>query len=285
MNVSMINFIFGMTAGVGIAYLAHRAHALNRSGGMAAAVLGTIVFGLGGPGWALVLLTFFFSSSALSKFFNAKKAAAGKEFAKGSNRDAGQVAANGAVAGIFTMVFVILRQQFPENPDLSFLWVGFAASLAGANADTWATELGILNPRQPILLTTFRRVPQGTSGGVSLVGSLAALSGSALVGLVAVLVGALGWAPVMSTPAWGLFIIIAGAGFLGSFVDSFLGATLQAVYRCPACEKETEKHPLHTCGTATERARGLPWLTNDWVNTACTLSAGLAGVLFFLFSL
>ena len=282
MNVSMVNFIFGMTAGVGIAYLAHRAHALNHSGGIAAGILGTVVFGLGGPGWALVLLTFFISSSALSRFFNAKKAVAGKEFAKGSNRDAGQVAANGAVAGFLTLGYVVLQQLFPDNGGISFLWVGFAASLAGANADTWATELGILNPRQPILLTTFRRVPLGTSGGVSLVGSLAALSGSALVGLVTILVGGLGWAPALSTPAWGVFVIVAGAGFLGSFVDSLLGATLQAVYRCPACEKETEKYPLHTCGTATVQARGLTWLTNDWVNAACTLSAGLVGVLLVL---
>ena len=282
MNITTINFIIGMTAGVGIAYLAHRAQALNLSGGIAAGILGTVVFGLGGLGWALVLLTFFISSSLLSRFFKAKKAAAGKEFAKGSNRDAGQVAANGVVAGILTLVFVILHHRFAVNPNLSFLWVGFAASLAGANADTWATELGILNPRQPVLLTTFRRVPQGTSGGVSLVGSLAALSGSALVGLVAILVGGLGWAPALSIPAWALFVIIAVAGFLGSFFDSFLGATLQAVYHCPTCEKETEKHPLHTCGTETVQARGLHWLTNDWVNAACTLSAALVGMILLL---
>jgi len=282
MEFSMVNFIIGMTAGVGIAYLAHRAHALNVSGAMAAGILGTIVFGLGGLGWALVLLTFFISSSGLSRFFSAKKADAGQEFAKGSNRDAGQVAANGAVAGTLTLGFVILGLFFPENDGVSCLWVGFAASLAGANADTWATELGILNPRQPILLTTFRRVPQGTSGAVSLVGSLAALSGSALVGIIAILVGGLGWAPGVGRPAWLVLILITAAGFLGSFVDSLLGATLQSVYFCPACEKQTEKHPIHTCGTPTVQARGLTWLTNDWVNFACTLSAALVGMLVIL---
>jgi uncharacterized protein (TIGR00297 family) len=282
MAFSMVNFIIGMTAGVGIAYLAHRAHALNRSGAMAAGVLGTIVFGLGGLSWALVLLTFFISSSGLSKFFSAKKAHAGQEFAKGSNRDAGQVAANGAVAGLLTLGFVMLGLQFPGNDGISRFWVGFAASLAGANADTWATELGVLNPRHPILLTTFRRVPQGTSGGVSLVGSLAALSGAALVGLVVILVGGLGWAPGVDHPPWLLFIIITAAGFLGSFVDSFLGATLQAVYYCSACEKQTEKHPVHTCGGVTVQERGLNWLTNDWVNFACTLSGALVGMTMLL---
>jgi uncharacterized membrane protein len=143
--------------------------------------------------------------------------------------------------------------------------------------------LGALNPRRPILLTNFRRVPTGTSGAVSLVGSLAALSGSALVAGVAVLVVGAGWAPGVGLPGWLVFVIITLAGFLGSLVDSLLGATLQAMYYCPACDKPTEKHPTHTCGAQTVRARGLPWLNNDWVNLACTLSAGLAGMIFVLF--
>jgi uncharacterized membrane protein len=58
-------------------------------------------------------------------------------------------------------------------------------------------------------------------------------------------------------------------------VDSLLGAWVQVIYYCPACEKETERHPTHSCGTATMPLRGLPWLQNDWVNTACTLSGAL----------
>jgi uncharacterized protein (TIGR00297 family) len=198
----MVNFIIGMAAGVGIAYLAHRAGALNRSGALAAGVLGTIVFGLGGVGWALVMLTFFISSSGLSKVFNVKKAAAGSDFAKGSNRDAWQVAANGGVAGVFALAYFLVKFFNPWHGLIPILWMAFAASLAGANADTWATELGVLNPRRPVLLTGFRRVPQGTSGAVSLVGSLAALAGSALVAGMAVLVGTLEWAPAVGLPAW-----------------------------------------------------------------------------------
>lgn len=95
----MAKFLIGLVAGVGIAHLAYRARALNRSGGIAAAVLGTVVFGLGGVGWAVVLLTIFITSSALSRFMKSRKASLGVDFAKGSRRDAGQVAANGGVAG------------------------------------------------------------------------------------------------------------------------------------------------------------------------------------------
>jgi uncharacterized protein (TIGR00297 family) len=281
----MLNFFIGMVVGVGIACLAYRAQALNRGGATAAAVLGTVVFGLGGVGWALVMLTFFVSSSGLSKFFNASKADAGAEFAKGSKRDAWQVAANGGVGGILALTYFILLKLSPASGLLPWLWVGFAASLAGANADTWGTELGALNPRRPVLLTNFRRVPAGTSGAVSLVGSLAALAGSALVAGVAVLAGRVGWVPQIQLPDWLVFVIISTAGFIGAWIDSLLGATLQATYYCPTCEKHTEKHPTHNCGAQTARARGLPWLNNDWVNLACTLSAALAGVLFVLISL
>lgn len=275
----MAKFLIGIAASLGIAYLAYRARSLDRSGAVAASFLGMIVFGLAGVGWAVVLLTFFISASALSKIFKSRKLSAEQNFAKGSRRDAWQVIANGGVAGLLALVFFILLQVFPSSSLLSPLWLGFSASLAAANADTWATELGVLNPRKPVLISNFKRVPQGVSGAVSLVGTLAALAGSALVGVMAVLSVSAGWAPASDLYLWVQFVIILGGGVLGSFVDSFLGATVQAVYFCPVCEKETERYPLHTCGTETVRTRGLPWLNNDWVNTACTFSAGLLGVL------
>ena len=279
MGDGLTKFLLGLAAGVGIAVLAYRARSLDRRGALAAAVLGTVVFGLGGLGWAVVLLTFFISASALSKVFKTRKDVVGQDFAKGSRRDAGQVSANGGVGGSLALSFFVLAWITPESRFLPALWLGFCASFAAANADTWATELGVLNPRRPVLISTFRRVPQGTSGGVSLAGTLAALAGAGLVGLAAVLSVAAGWAPMGGMPLWAQFLVITGAGLLGSFVDSYLGATVQAVYDCPACEKETERHPLHVCGMETVLKRGLPWLNNDWVNTACTLSAGLLGML------
>lgn len=275
----MTKFLLGLGVGVGISYLAYRARTLSRSGTLAAAALGTVVFGLGGPGWAVVLLTFFTTASVLSKIFKKPKMAAELQFAKGSRRDASQVAANGAVAGVMALMYFILTQAQPESNWLSFLWIGFASSLAGANADTWATELGILNPRQPRLVTSFRQVPKGTSGAISLIGTLAAFNGAAVVGGMAALMSLAGWAPVSILPLGLQFSVIALAGLVGAMVDSWLGATLQAVYFCPKCEKETERHPLHGCGAETALLRGLGWLSNDWVNFTCTLSAGLVGVL------
>jgi uncharacterized membrane protein len=121
-------------------------------------------------------------------------------------------------------------------------------------------------------------VEKGTSGGVSLFGTLAALAGSALIGVLA---GALTPQPAGPLNGLALTLWVTAAGLAGSLVDSFLGATIQAIYTCPACQKETERHPLHTCGTPTTLKRGWDWFDNDWVNFAC----GLGGVLLVLFAL
>lgn len=269
---------------------AFRARVLNRSGAVAAAALGTVIFGLGGLGWAVLLLSFFISSSGLSKLMGRRKTQLVANYAKGSRRDAGQVLANGGIAGLFALLHGLL-------PGAVWPWIGFAAALAAANADTWATELGVLNRTPPRLITSGRVVPQGTSGGVSLTGTAAALSGSALIALLAValwnghvlaLPSAPAWlqglvsAPVDQAvvPVWlGRFALLTLAGLAGSLVDSLLGATVQAMYTCPTCQKVTERHPLHACGTPTVLQRGLPWMNNDAVNALCTAAAALLALL------
>jgi uncharacterized membrane protein len=142
--------------------------------------------------------------------------------------------------------------------------------MAAVNADTWATELGVLSRKPPRLITNGRIVERGASGAVTLVGYLAALAGAVLIGLGAAL-----FTPEL--PALGLLAVIIVGGLAGSTFDSFLGATVQAIYTCPHCQKETERHPLHHCGTQTALARGWPWLNNDLVNFFCSLAgAGVA---------
>jgi uncharacterized protein (TIGR00297 family) len=246
-----------------VSYLAHRAHSLDRNGAFAATVVGTIVFGVGGWQWAVLLLIFFITSSGLSRLFNKRKQGLDEKFSKGHERDAGQVFGNGGLA----IAFVLVHFLYPES---TLGWVGFAASLAAVNADTWATELGVLNPTRPRLITDLRkRVEKGTSGGVSLFGTFASLLAASAIALPA----------AAFRDDWSLFIPITLAGLAGSLFDSFLGATMQAMYYCPADKKETEKHPLHTCGTQTIHIRGWEWLNNDWVNFLCSAFGVLVAVL------
>src|SRR5688572_23025300 len=241
-----------------VAYAAYRVRSLNKSGAFAATLVGTVIFGIGGWQWAVLLLTFFITSSGLSRAFKQRKTDLSEKFSKGHERDAGQVFGNGGLA----TAFVLVHALFPES---MIGWVGFAAALAAVNADTWATELGVLNPTPPRLITDLRkRVEKGTSGGISLWGTGASLLGSSLIASLAALLSPTG---TLTTAHW---LLITLAGLAGSLFDSFLGATVQAMFYCPVDKKETEKHPLHACGTKTVHIRGWNWLNNDWVNFACS---------------
>ena len=251
-----MQLLIGFLLAILIAYLAYRARSLNRSGAYAAFVVGAIIFGLGGWRWAILLLTFFITSSALSRAFKDHKREANEKYAKGGQRDAGQVFGNGGIPALFAALHVFF-------PEAIWPWLGFAASLAAVNADTWATELGVLSPTSPRLITDMRKVVEkGTSGGVSLVGTLASLAGAGVIGLLAALLFPAGI-------DWSIFFWITLAGLLGALFDSLLGATVQAIYYCPACQKETERNPTHSCNTETNQIRGWKWLDNDWVNFAC----------------
>lgn len=260
-----MQLLLGFLLAILIAFIAYRAHSLNKSGASAAAFTGTIIFGIGGWQWAILLLTFFITSSTLSRAFNKRKQGLDEKFSKGHERDAGQVFGNGGVATLFAA----LHFFYPES---TLPWIGFAAALAAVNADTWATELGVLNPHLPRIITNLKKVVEkGTSGGISLIGTLASLAGSALIGILASLLNP-------TTDSGSIFIVVTLAGLAGALFDSFLGATVQAMYFCPKDNKETEKHPVHTCGTPTTHIRGWSWLDNDWVNFACS-ACGAFGVI------
>jgi uncharacterized membrane protein len=73
-------------------------------------------------------------------------------------------------------------------------------------------------------------------------------------------------------------IAITFAGLVGSLLDSILGATIQGIYRCPQCDKETERHPVHLCGSETTLIRGWRWLNNDLVNFIASVSGALTAL-------
>ena len=259
----------GFLIGILIAFLAWRARALSRSGALAAAITGGLIFSLGGLAWATLLLAFFISSSVLSRAFARRKAGLSEKFAKGSQRDWGQVLANGGLGALLAVIHSFLPGQV-------WPWVAFAGAMAAVNADTWSTELGVLSPSPPRLITTCKAVERGTSGAISPLGSLASLGGALLIASLA------GLLSNEATLSWENFLILLTAATLGGlgggFFDSLLGATVQAIYWCPTCQKETERHPQHTCETPTSIRRGWRWLENDEVNFAASLIGALLTV-------
>jgi uncharacterized protein (TIGR00297 family) len=264
----MPQLLLGFLFAIIIAFLAYSARSLSRSGASAAVLVGTLIFGLGGWQWAVILLTFFISSSGLTRLFGKRKAALNEKFEKGGQRDASQVLANGAVAALFAGLHFFF-------PMAAWPWLAFAASMAAVNADTWATELGVLNPVPPRLITNGKPVDKGTSGAISFYGTLSALAGAALIAFLAAVLNPYTHPPLIIY----YFLLITFAGIAGALFDSLLGATVQATYRCPQCDKETERHPVHTCGTATVQIRGWKWLNNDMVNLACAIMGATIGLI------
>jgi uncharacterized protein (TIGR00297 family) len=261
-------FLAGFALSSGIALFAYKRRSLTKGGALGAVTTGSTIFGLGGGSSALSLIYFFVSSTLLSHFRGKEKAStAADKFSKGSQRDLAQVAANGGAA---TLCAVAAGAAHSEEWQQT-LQAGLVGALATANADTWATEIGVLSPHKPRLLTTGKPVAPGTSGGITPLGSTASALGALTLGLVF-------WATRgLRKREVHLPWVALVSGMSGSLCDSLLGATVQAMYICPQCQQETER-TVHSCGTRTKSLRGIPWCDNDVVNFCATCCGALVAM-------
>jgi uncharacterized protein (TIGR00297 family) len=283
MVVSM-NLLFQLALGFVISGLigivAYRRQSLSKSGVAGAVIVGTIIFGCGGWVWGLLLIAFFVLSSLLSHYKKAAKERLAEKFAKGHRRDLGQALANGGAGAL-----IALAHLFYPGPVMLAAFVG---AMATVNADTWATELGVLSRRPPRLVTTWRTVDPGTSGGVSALGTLASLAGALALGLTTTgfvaIDGLMGGAVNTTLGSDGVLggaLLVPSAvlgGLTGSLFDSLLGATVQAIYYSPARRQETEKR-FDPGGVPNVHVRGWRWLGNDGVNFISSLVGALVGAL------
>jgi len=244
-------FTIGVFLSLFIAIISYYSRFLTASGSVAAFLLASTIYGLGGWQWAVPIVTFFVLSSLLSKSGKKRKEQFENFFEKTSTRDWGQVAANGGIAGI-----LILIQYALPNKNIFPAYLG---TIAAVTADTWGTEIGVWYGGKTILLSRFKFVEPGTNGGISLSGFIGGTVGASIVS-----VSAFPWA---STER--MILITTLSGIIGSLFDSLLGGTLQSKYRCSICNKYTERK-LH-CDSATVFVKGIRWMTNDAVNWVCAL--------------
>lgn len=258
----------GLLLNLAAALWAYRRGSVTRSGGIAGVLVGAGIFaGAGAFGWGLLML-FFLGSTALGKMKEARGLDLERMHEKGDRRDAEQVLANAGIGLITSLLFGLT------------LWPGFllaaSVSFASANADTWASEIGVLSDRPPVSIRTGRAVPHGASGGVSLLGFAGSAVGAAVIGIYFVIA-----APIRDILPFGTFVsflIILVGGLLGSVIDSLLGATLQAQYRDAETGGYTERASTGPGeGTAPGDSRpegarantlirGFTRITNDTVN-------------------
>ncbi len=243
-----------------VALFAWRARSLSGSGAAAATAVGAAALHAAW-GWGLYLILWFVSASVLSRIGRAQKARRTAGIVeKGDRRDAWQVLANGGVFALGALATPYWSSL--SGASLSpVIATAAAGALAAAGADTWATEFGTLAGGRPWSLRLRRRVPPGTSGAVTLAGSLAAVVGATLLAILA-------WRCRM-VPAAAVPAVTLGA-IAGSWIDTVTGAWWQLRRHCPRCDSDTEQD-VHDCGTRTERVGGYGALDNDGVNLLCTV--------------
>lgn len=291
----LADVVVGLLGSGLIAGLAYRKRSLSGSGALAAVVVGTVLYALGNLAWFGTLIAFFLSSTLLSKWKKKAKAELEDVYEKGDRRDAGQVLANGGLGALLCVAsYWVPDAVIPRE----IWWLLFFGVMATVTADTWATEVGGLNRRPPRSILTWKRVPPGTSGGVTPLGLLASMAGGLFIGVVAFALlavpgvsGVAGackcapsepgfWAALfdgrLPLVAYGPALIFIGpiAGLVGSLTDSLLGARLQVMYRCEVCGRELEKK--RHCDAPALRVRGIGWMNNDAVNLISSVAGGVA---------
>ncbi|RZN50495.1 DUF92 domain-containing protein [archaeon] len=223
---------------------AFRIRVVSLSGLLSGYIMGVGIIILGGWGAFAIILLFFILSGLATKFHYDKKKAKGIAEAKGGARGYKNVFGN----GLFALIVLFLELIYGGGAFIA----AYLGAVAAATADTAGGEFGRLSKADPWLITTFRRVPAGTDGGISLLGKGAEVAISLLIAIVAIAVGL----SAADLPAWKIIITTTIGGVVGATVDSYLGATLESNVR---------------------------WFSNNFTNFFCTVAgAVLAFLLFYL---
>ena len=228
------NAAIGAAINLALAVAAYAAKGVGLSGAISGWCLGTALYAFGGWRGFLMLLTFFVLGTACTKIGYAKKAALGIAQERGGRRGAKNAFANTTAGVLFA--FLALATPYPEMFTLALV-----AAFATAAADTVSSEIGQAFGRTTYLVTSFRRVPPGTDGAVSMEGTLAGIAASAALAGIAAATG------LIAAPA---VLVVILAAFAGTTLESYLGATLERVKR----------------------------IDNEFVNFANTIAGGLAAM-------
>ncbi len=172
---------------------------LDREGIILALLMGILITYFGGFNYLFLMLGFFFLAVLVTKYEHEVKRNMGiYEHERGWEN----VLSN----GLFPTVLAITSIQFGIFP--------YIASVAAVTSDKFGSELGVLSKEKPVSLANLGKVKPGTSGAVTLMGTVASLLGATAIGFFAIFLFEI-------TPTDALLLGLAG--FAGSLVDSIFG--------------------------------------------------------------
>ncbi|KAK3769459.1 hypothetical protein RRG08_027029 [Elysia crispata] len=274
------HWAFSFIAPVGVALHGLHKKRIDQSGAAMGLVVGFILT-ISCVRFFASLLAFFVSASKATTYKSEAKKRVEADFKEGGQRNWVQVVSNGGPASVFAIFFmwevgsVCVPLNFAKFYSASWYAIAVMACLACASGDTFASSIGVVSGKKdPIHILKLKRVPRGTNGGVSLIGTLSSVIGGLIVGLafyscelLMVQSENLSDAP----PQWPVILYGGLAGFLGSMIDSVLGALLQFSGMHPKFGYVIE-HP----GPGVQHISGIDVLDNHSVNLLASLFTGLS---------
>jgi uncharacterized protein (TIGR00297 family) len=195
-----------------LGYLAYRVRIADISAMLSATLLGVVIIISTDFWWYLTLLAFFLLGGMFTRYKYEFKKSRGIAESKGGIRGYKNVFSNSLAA----LALAVAYKVYPSHAML--LLPAYLGSIATATGDTLASEIGQTWKGEPFMITTFKKVRHGTDGGVTILGEFAAFAGSGAIALLSLI--------FLKNDMSLVFAVLAG-GFIGTNIDSVLGATLQ----------------------------------------------------------
>ena len=199
--------IFALVLGIG----AYFAKAADSDAVLSETIVCLLVILFAGLTWFILLLAFYLLGGAFTRYGYSHKHRLGIAQSHGGVRGYKNVYSNSLVPLALAICYGVYGNDV-------FIFA-FIASVATANGDTLASEIGETSRSKPRMITTLKETETGVDGGVTPLGEAASLAGAVIIGLLATGMGMAG--------AFGIVVAAIG-GFLGTNFDSLLGATLQS---------------------------------------------------------
>ena len=280
----LVRVVQGVVLAVALARRGLRKKSLSKSGAAAGALVAAVTWS-SGPRFGLTLIAFYQSGSFVTKIGSARKTRQDANATEAGERDAAQVLSCSLVAAVIALAYRVAcgddRPCTDEEGVCGSLIAAFVAFFGCCCGDTFASEIGSLATSEPRLITRpWQKVPPGTNGGVTILGTVASALGGLFIGIVHGIGGFFLEREKNSNnifPKELLALAIVGlvAGLVGSLADSILGALFQRTLYDP------ERKCIAKDATSDQRLRdvtnGKPWLSNHAVNFLSAAAATALG--------
>jgi len=211
-SITLENFIIALLISVVLGMLAYKVKVVDASGMVSGIIVSMGILICMDVKFFVIFFSFVIIGAIFTAYDWKKKVKEKTSEGKEGTRSISNVLGNGLPALIFAMFYAVVPEQ-----NLPLL-CGYISAVAALAADTASSEIGVLSKSKPIMLTTFKRVEKGTDGGISVLGTFAGLVTTAIIAVVALIIGI--------ANLYVFFIVILSGNF-GNFVDSFIGATLE----------------------------------------------------------